>query len=147
VDSADHGCRLVLTVDLFFKAPGILTSPCTKVYKVYIQRNSPNILAFRQPNPSAFQHLTFIAEKNFHSHQLSPTSLPTLIFPSSIMKVTNALLVGFGLLLASVSALPMKAEEASTFEHQPGRRYTLSSPAATTDSDEPPTDVEFYGPK
>ncbi|CZR67918.1 uncharacterized protein PAC_17817 [Phialocephala subalpina] len=59
------------------------------------------------------------------------------------MKVTKAFLVTFGLLLASASALPMKAEDASALE----RRYTLSSPAATTDSDEPPTDAEFYGPK
>jgi hypothetical protein len=54
------------------------------------------------------------------------------------MKVTKALLVAVGLFVASVSALPITAEE-SDFE----RRYTLSSPAATTESDEPPADYVY----
>ena len=58
------------------------------------------------------------------------------------MKVTTSLLIAVGLLAASGSALPTKANVASALEHQRERRwYGLSlSPSGKTVTDEPPPD-------
>jgi hypothetical protein len=96
-------------------------------------------LAFRETDHSLFQDLSFIVELKIHNQSISHiTSFSTLIFPSFMMKVTKALLVAAGLLAASISALPITAEN-SALE----RRFTLSSPAATTESDEPPADYVY----
>jgi hypothetical protein len=100
------------------------------------------ISIFREIHPSAFQNLTFITKPNIHIHQLIPHIIifSTLIVLFFIMKVTTALLIAVGLLVASVSALPTKANVASALEHKQERRWFYVGAYITTKADEPPPD-------
>jgi hypothetical protein len=102
----------------------------------------PKILILKEIHPSVFQDLTFITKPIIHIHQLLPhiISFSTLIVLSFAMKVTTALLIAVGLLVASVSALPTKAYVASALEHKQERRWFYVGAYINTKADEPPPD-------
>ena len=53
-------------------------------------------------------------------------------------------MVAVGLLIVSVSAFPIKAEEAASIGHQEDRRWGFWSPSATSEDDDSPAPDWIY---